>query len=118
MQAERKTVMASKSLRIAVIRNPKPETRNPNQTRNPNDRMLWLIMVSELVRPPRRVALSFDILFDRPRLMARYQFLQISLAVGLDGLGDLLADQVVVAGLLDGAEDAEGFGEIGVAHSA
>src|ERR1700683_1949274 len=59
-----------------------------------------------------------SLLFHRPRLMPRDQFLQVSIAMGLDGFGDLSADQVAIAGLLDGSENAQRFGEIGLAHAA
>ena len=57
-------------------------------------------------------------LFDRPRLVACDQLLQVAGASLGDGFLVLFADEVDVALLVDVAEDAERLGEVWVAHAA
>src|SRR5688572_1615259 len=54
----------------------------------------------------------------RPRIRSGDEGLDVAGAFGLGGVVHLFADEVGVAVVFDGAEDAEGFGEVGVAHSA
>jgi len=55
---------------------------------------------------------------DGPGIQAGEELLDIAFAAAGGGFGDLALDGLVVDGELDVAEDADGFGEFGVAHAA
>src|SRR3989304_540429 len=55
---------------------------------------------------------------DLPDVALAEEGIDGAFALGGNGLGDLLLQEVVISGALDGAEDADGHGELRVVHAA